>query len=323
MQTGNWFVWSYGEEGFYWSNPQIVEVLFGFRKGWLVYTPLIVLGLFALPLIYKKNKEQFISLTFFLVVLIYIVSSWWNWFYGSSFGQRSFVDFYAIIAFLLAILLDSIYEKKLLSIFTKTLIIGFVALNLFQSFQYKENIISSWDMTAKKYFATFGVTEPHQVKIGGSRAILPYNARIDLFLDTALNFGGNNQPEIEKHINYFDYSAKEYGVAIKHPLRTCSNLSRGYFLEIDINRLELDLNSSENAKMIVEIKDVDGNNNYYTWFLINEVPAKNKSEWTNYKYQLYLPVCTSDNNQLAVYIRNEDKSNFLISKFEMKLFDLK
>lgn len=322
LQTGNWLVWSYGEEGFYWSNPQVMEVLFGFRKGWFVYTPIAALSFFALPRLYKTNKTQFFSVVLFFATLIYIVSSWWYWYYGSSFGQRSFVDFYVLIAFLLATLLNSFYDKRLLSVLIKFLIVGLIGLNLFQSFQYKENIISSWDMTAKKYIATFGVSEPNQVRIGGSREILPFNAQKELLLDTSLQLGNVDQLEIVDQTNDFDYSNKEYGVAVKYYLGNCSNLSRGYYLEIETSRLELELNSSENAKLIAEIKGRNGNKSYYSWFLLNEVPANKKEEWQNYSYQLKLPKCNSDNSELAIYIRNEDKADFIISKFNVRLFDI-
>ena len=322
LQTGDWLVWSYGEEGFYWTNPQVMEVLFGFRKGWFVYTPLAALSFFSLPILYKKDKVQFFNILLFFAILIYIVSSWWNWYYGSSFGQRSFVDFYAIIAFLLATLLHSFYDKRLLSILIKVLIVGLIGLNLFQSFQYKENIITSWDMTSKKYVATFGVTKPNEVRIGGSREILPFNAQKELLLDSMLQLENINQLEITNRSKYFDYSSKEYGVALKYELETCSKLSRGYFLEMELNRFELDLNSSENAKMVVEVKDREGNSNFYTWFLLNEVPSKQQGEWINYSYQVSLPKCKTDDNKLLVYIRNEDKANFLISEFNVRLFDL-
>ena len=320
LQTGEWVVWSYGDEGFYWSNPQVLEVLFGFRKGWFVYTPIVLIALFALPIIYRKSKVDFLSLTVFFIVLIYIVSSWWNWYYGSSFGQRSFVDFYAVIAMLLAVLLERVKRKKLQYIIAVIFIFGLVGLNLFQSFQYKENIISSWDMTSKKYFATFGVTKPNEVRIGGSREILPYNAQKELLIDSTLTFTGGMG--IHGVSEYFDYTEKEYGSALKYILPNCSDLSRGYFVEISISRLELELNSSENAKMVVELKNDNGVVEHYSWFLLNEVPSIKNMVWANYYYQVNLPKCKSENNELLVYIRNEDKSKFLVSKFEVQVFDI-
>lgn len=322
LQTGNWIVWSYGEEGFYWGNPQVVEVLFGFRKGWFVYTPIALLAFFSLPFIYKKSKTQFISIVLFFTVLIYIVSSWWNWYYGSSFGQRSFVDFYAVVAMLLAILLERIKRKRLQYILALVFVFGLVGLNLFQSFQYKENIISSWDMTARKYAATFGVSQPNQVRIGGSREILPFHAQKELIADTAFSFPSDYEYKVDGITEYFNYSEKEYGVAFRSILPECSNLSRGYYLELEVNRMELELNSSENAKVVVELKNLEGEPIHYAWFLLNEVPAKDKLQWADYEYQVLLPKCNSDHNELLIYIRNEDQSKFLISKFEAKVFDL-
>lgn len=322
LQTGDWIVWSYGEEGFYWGNPQVVEVLFGFRKGWFVYTPIALLAFFSLPFIYKKSKTQFISIVLFFIVLVYVVSSWWNWYYGSSFGQRSFVDFYAVVAMLLAVLLERIKRKRLQYILSIVFIFGLVGLNLFQSFQYKENIISSWDMTARKYEATFGVSQPNQVRIGGSREILPFNAQKELIADTVFSFPSDYEYKVDGITEYFNYSDKEYGVAFKFILPECSNLSRGYYIELEVNRMELELNSSENAKVVVELKNQEGEPIHYAWFLLNEVPAKDKLQWANYEYQVSLPKCNSDHNELLIYIRNEDQSKFLISKFEAKVFDI-
>ena len=35
--TGNWIVYSYNEEGFFFNDPQFMNGLFSFRKGWLLY----------------------------------------------------------------------------------------------------------------------------------------------------------------------------------------------------------------------------------------------------------------------------------------------
>jgi hypothetical protein len=45
IQTGHWFIWSYKDEGFHFRNPQFENVLFSYRKGLFIYTPLILLAL--------------------------------------------------------------------------------------------------------------------------------------------------------------------------------------------------------------------------------------------------------------------------------------
>src|SRR5205814_10653552 len=46
LQTGNWIVWSYTSEGFYFARPAIFNVFFSYDKGWFVYTPLAALAMF-------------------------------------------------------------------------------------------------------------------------------------------------------------------------------------------------------------------------------------------------------------------------------------
>ncbi len=46
--SGHWFVYSYGDQGFSFLHPHFVDVFFSYRKGWLVYTPLMVFALLGL-----------------------------------------------------------------------------------------------------------------------------------------------------------------------------------------------------------------------------------------------------------------------------------
>ena len=40
IQTGHFWVYSYGEERFYFNQPHIIKMLFSYRKGLFIYTPL-------------------------------------------------------------------------------------------------------------------------------------------------------------------------------------------------------------------------------------------------------------------------------------------
>lgn len=43
--SGHWFVYSYGDQSFSFLHPHFVDVFFSYRKGWLVYTPLMVFAI--------------------------------------------------------------------------------------------------------------------------------------------------------------------------------------------------------------------------------------------------------------------------------------
>ncbi len=155
MNTGQWIYYSYGDEHFYFNNPHILEGLFSFRKGWFIYTPLMLLALFGLIPMYKTKAPAFIPVVAFMAVYIYVVFSWWCWWYGGSFGMRSMIDTYPFMAFPLAAVFAASAGKKVLRITLPVLVLFFIALNLVQTKQYRKTIIH-WDsMTREAYFKGF------------------------------------------------------------------------------------------------------------------------------------------------------------------------
>jgi 4-amino-4-deoxy-L-arabinose transferase-like glycosyltransferase len=71
--TGDWIYYSYKEEGFFLSDPQFLKGLFSFRKGWLIYTPLMILGLIGLIPLYKKHKALAIPTIVILPIYMYVI----------------------------------------------------------------------------------------------------------------------------------------------------------------------------------------------------------------------------------------------------------
>lgn len=102
--TGSYFVYSYGEEGFiYWNNPKLSSVLFSIKNGWLFYTPLMGIALIGLVVgAVKKFQNSRLILLIWLIAW-YAFSSWHSWWFGGAFGHRAFVEFYALLAFPLAL----------------------------------------------------------------------------------------------------------------------------------------------------------------------------------------------------------------------------
>lgn len=153
-QTGDWWYYSYQGESFFWGDSRILQGLFSYRKGWLIYTPVMVLALLGLVLLISKQNPWKWALIIWLPIQLYITYSWWCWWYGGSFGQRVMIDFYALLAIPLALFIQYILKKKRKGI-AALLIIFFVSFNLFQTFQYRKTLIH-WDsMTKAAYWAIF------------------------------------------------------------------------------------------------------------------------------------------------------------------------
>lgn len=158
MNTGDWVYYSYNEEGFFFNDPRILEGLFSFRKGWLVYSPVMVLSIVGMFMLFNRHYAHKFKLVLpiFFGLNVYIVFSWWCWWYGGSFGARPMIDGMAIMSIPLAAFLAAMSKWKITQVFTVLFILGCIGLNQFQSLQYRRGIIH-WDsMSKSSYRMIFG-----------------------------------------------------------------------------------------------------------------------------------------------------------------------
>ena len=163
MITGEYFFYSYTNpgEGFDFLSPHTIDFLFSFRKGWLIYTPIMIFSFIGFYFLYKKNKSVFISILLFLIIDIYIISSWSCWWYaGASFSSRSIVPAYVFLALPFGYLLEYFNKtNRIIKTIGYVVIIFFVTLNLFQTWQFENSIITRDTMTKEYYCAIFGKTK--------------------------------------------------------------------------------------------------------------------------------------------------------------------
>lgn len=158
--TGEWLFNSYIGETFYFDNPKIFKGLFGYRKGWLLYTPIMLLSLSGIYFLYKNYKDLFLPVFLFTVLNIYVVLSWWCWWYGGGYGHRAMIDSYAILALPMGAFFTYFLSKKIMyKIGLAGLTILLIVHNLFGTLQYRHGAIH-WDsMTKEAYWSTFGSLE--------------------------------------------------------------------------------------------------------------------------------------------------------------------
>jgi hypothetical protein len=156
-QTGFWMFNSYMDAGkFYFLSPNIIDGLFSYRKGWLVYTPVMffsLAGLFFLPRFVKGIR---LPVVVFLLVFIYVIFSWWCWWYGGSFGSRPMIETYGILALPLASLLAVVFSRNnLIKLGLGATLVILLALNQYQMGQYRTSLLH-WDsMTKEAYWGIF------------------------------------------------------------------------------------------------------------------------------------------------------------------------
>lgn len=159
-QTGKWIVYSYGEEGFNFNDPYFFSFLFSYTKGWMTYTPIVLpILITALFILFKTQWKKATAITLFYLISIYIFSSWWCWYYGAGMSQRVMIDHYILLAFLLAVSLKFMWDKKWMLRSFVSILLLFGTLNIVQAYQIYNGIIKNGTTTKEGYWDAFLVLE--------------------------------------------------------------------------------------------------------------------------------------------------------------------
>ncbi len=150
--TGDWIVYSYQDQSFSWLSPHILNGLFSYRAGWLIYTPVMLFSLIGFYFLWKKNKALFYPLCALAVLFMYITWAWDIWWYGGSLGQRAMVQLYPVLAFPLAAFVEKVAGYKPLRIAGILILTLCIYYNLWLTHQaHRGGLFRAGEMT-KAYF---------------------------------------------------------------------------------------------------------------------------------------------------------------------------
>ena len=163
--TGHFLFYSYGDQHFSFLKPHLWSVLFSFRKGWLLYSPLLLLPLAGFGALWRAHRGVAVPVLAYFVLNLWVVSAWDIWWYGGSLGQRALVQSYAALSLpwgaAVAWLLQP-GRRPALRAAAVALAVLLVDLNLFQHWQYMRSIINPEEMNRRYYYAVFNNTMPTQ-----------------------------------------------------------------------------------------------------------------------------------------------------------------
>jgi hypothetical protein len=154
--TDSWIYYSYENEKIFFFKPHIINGLFSYRKGWLLYTPLMIFSLIGIYFLYKNQRQLFFPVLLFILVHTYIIFSWWCWWYGGTYGCRPMIASYTFLSLSLASFLAEWKNKSILKFSSIIGISAFLLLlNLFQAYQYKIGMLHHDSMTKRSYWGIF------------------------------------------------------------------------------------------------------------------------------------------------------------------------
>ena len=333
IQSGSIFIWSYKGEGFNFLNPEISNLLFSFRKGLFIYTPLTFLAFFALIPLIKQSYYSFFTLTGFFLILFYFLSAWWNWFYGDSFGMRSVIDYYPVFAILLGILFYK-FSSKSIRIPLITISVLFLIINLIQTYQYSNFIIHPDAMNKEKYLYIFLKTGDEYKNIfGGSvesrygeikeREIKHYfndfeNPSEDWMLFSIVEIGdtaysGNKVTMLD--------SVVIYNSGIKIKVDSALTKIKKPFVKTSLWKYNIKDNASGKSLFVVDIKNASGGDYFYKAFKLTDIPTDTIRVWEKTELEFKIPQLKSIDDVIMFYVWNIEGKNFYVDDVEIGIFE--
>ncbi|MBL7898264.1 MAG: hypothetical protein JNJ99_07000 [Crocinitomicaceae bacterium] len=156
MNSGNIIVNSYANnngEGFDFADPYLFEFLFSFKKGWLLYTPVMIFA-FAGVWFMIRESAQGVAFSFVFLLFLYVIASWTCWWYGASYSSRAAIDIYPLLIVLIGYAVVGLWKKR-----TKWVLISVLSfltlLNLIQTYQVTKGILNHSFMTREYYLSVF------------------------------------------------------------------------------------------------------------------------------------------------------------------------
>lgn len=329
---GKFWVDSYGNEGFNFASPEIWNVLFSFRKGLFVYTPILLLifiGFFYFAKNYGKTRLAILCSVLFLFT--YVISSWWYWAYGGSFGMRPFVEVYPLFIWIFAVFIDRISNVLLKTLYV-LISIFCIFLNQIQVYQSVASILPYENMNFEKYKRLFlhtefqfiymfpSLPEPPKAelikgkKIGGNLNGFEENyGNIVPFIDSKVTFSGKKSVCVNKRLG-------EMAHVFEFPLIKLiehTDTLGWVVLNVDI-LLE---NVDQDSKFVLSLTHENEVYFYESQFLIHQIHKVN--QWKNASFYFKIPEMKSVDDKIVLSLNNNNSSSVWVDNLELTFYSPK
>lgn len=321
LQCDHWIVYSYGEEGFNFLKPHFFQILFSFNKGWFIYTPLALVAMAGFVYLFLRNRFRFFLGLIFLILFVYVASSWWAWHYTSTFGQRVFIDIYPFIAILLGFTYLLIKKQQIIKLAGIGIVAFLVALNLLQFYQHYTFVFPPGTIDFKQYKDSFSRLVP------APRVYFPEDKieKCDVLSnDFEKDYGWLNYASVTDTLAFEGkYSsqaglANEYSIGLFEPIRKHLSTDFGW---VKVSCQVYSDRKYSQVKMIIDVES-EGKSVFYRPFYLSEVNRLNR--WTYLEFALRLPPLKTEEDMLRVYFMNTRQDEFfLVDNLKVEILSLK
>ena len=328
------------QSGLDFHNPRFAWVLFSYRKGWLLYAPIMAIAITGLlRMILKKSVATLPVVLHFAVNLLLIAS------FTSlvSYGWRAFIQSYALMVIPLGYVIEWVITNKnrMLHLAASLLLLFFVWLSIWQSLQMMTGYLHGSRMTKKYYWHLFWnfIPDDDYEKL----------MMIDHYMD-------DNNERPPKHIQYQSYKLVSNNF-------TKTDIDPQYHLNtdpLDPTNTVFVINPSQSFSPALKIKHSEITKQDHYWAEIKvkvyadtipkddeinliatytyqgrkisliEQPYKYRSfplsiketgKWKTFKYMYLSPEPTTKDDRLEVYVWSKSNFKLLIDDFEVTILE--
>lgn len=309
---GEPFITNLHTEDIVLSDPNLLDFLFSYRKGWLLYTPFFLLLIPGFIFMYRKQRGYFGGILIATILYIYVMSAWECWWYASSFSSRVMVDIYPVLMLVIGFFLQGI-EKPWKKIAAGTFITLVFALNVLQSWQYKQWYIHGSRMTKQQYWYVFG-------KIN-----IPDPTNIHLLIDRSdHNWPKRGYPEDQYQVvTKVIYTLPQPMQSIPGEDLTIGQLNLFELLDTDetLIQVRIKVKSSDTTQSSLLRMETVSKYNCYSWDNV-EVSMGLPSEGTTVYLEFNLPDIRHRKDQIQMYLDNDAPVSVTIEEMQVTAVSL-
>lgn len=320
-KTGHWIYDTYKNPGIGLDlfSPHIWNSLFSYRKGWLVYTPIMIIALIGFYHFRRKNPTQFPAVLISFLISFYIVTCWTEWWYGAGFSNRPVITYYTLLAiplgcFLTVALKWKIQYKLLLS----SIVVLLIFYNQFQWWQMRNYILDPYRTTKEYYWATFlktSVTEKQKGLLMINRDFSG-NDTLTNIQDYKSKILVLEEFKDKKEGVFLSPEKDEFGYSQKIPFYELTDKDH-VWIKVSF-KYKNDMNAGEPVLVAFMMERKEGAYSYKTFELENKV-----FEWKTATFFYLTPEIRNTKDLFKLDFWKRTPCNLIIDDFKLTVYEMK
>lgn len=312
---GSWFLLNMHVEEVILVDPHLIDFLFSYKKGWLLYSPVFLLLIPGFIQLYKQRKEWFWPIFVSLVLAVWIFSSWECWWYAASFGSRAMVDLYPLLAVPIGFAVVYLSKSNISSVVLMVFVFLTLSLSVFQSTQFSIGYLDPSRMTKAHYWYIFGKLSIPKYQVNRKEI-----DRSDVNWPDKINAAELNFGKIEQ-LDFCEITNRRALAG-----RSTLLIKQAYFpkLKTDETLFEAQIvYQNQDSLFPATIKfEAFSKYNTYDWKFFQLTTQNNVGQTDTLKVRFNLPVINHQGDKIQVYVENPGKKDVIIHSLKIKALSL-